>query len=320
MSFLASLFLSGGLLAFKPNLGFENSNIASYNRTTQWGDYNRLRADLTLEHQSISSLILRCQVDNETRYQEHPASLTNKSSVYRAYLQYSGEKHFISIGRQRVPFGVGRIWNPIDQFNPINAQAIESGERVGTEAIRYEYAISQLSDIDITVSANKQAARIKGFLEYADLALVGVYDNDQDLDIIGWEAEGELFTSGIELRSEGGRFHNRINGNNHVEFIIGAEYGFASSLTLLTEYQYNDQTKIDHLGLTASYQFDPLWTAQMISIINLDDCSHFTAPSIEHSLSDEMTISAGVNLYHGNNPDEFGQKADLYYLRWFVHF
>ena len=320
MSGLANIFLTAGLLAVQFDYGLENTNIITCDEYDRLGDYNRLRADINLDHPELDGFSAKLILDNETRYNEQPSSFTNKSKIYRAYLEYAGEKHFWVIGRQRVPFGVGRIWNPIDVFNPINSLAVEADERTGTEAIRYEYALSPLTDFDITISRGKGAARIKGYLEFADFALVAVTDNDNDRDIIGWEIEGELFASGIELRSEGGGFHNRITGKRHTEFICGVEYGFANSLTLLGEYYFNDKTRIDHLGCTVSYQPASLWSMNLLQIINLDDHSLFISPSIEYSLSDEMIISGGVFIYHGDSGDEFGLQADQFYLRWFVHF
>ncbi|MCK5437673.1 MAG: hypothetical protein KAI90_06645 [Desulfobulbaceae bacterium] len=320
MSGLANIFLVAGFLALQFDYGVENTNIITCDEYGRLGDHNRLRADINLEHPELDGFTARLILDNETRYSEQPTSFTNKSKIYRAYLEYGGEKHFWVIGRQRVPFGVGRIWNPIDVFNPIDSLAVESGERTGTEALRYEYALGPLANFDITVSRDKSAARIKGYLEFVDLALVGVADNDNDRDIMGWEIEGELFATGIELRSEGGCFHNRVTGKRHTEFIYGVEYGFANSLTLLGEYYFNDKTRTDHLGCTISYQPASLWSMKLLKIINLDDHSSFIAPSIEYSLSDEMTISAGVFIYNGGSDDEFGLQADQFYLRWFVHF
>lgn len=315
-----NLFIFAPFLAFDFNYGVDNTNILSYNKATYAHDYNRLRLENTLEHKEYSALLAKVIIDNETRYSYQQKSITNKTKVYRAYLEYAGEKHFIVLGRQRVPFGVGRIWNPIDVYNPIDSFSIETDERKGTEALRYEYAMSDLSNFDITVSKEKSAARIKGFLKYADLALVGVVDSENDRDIIGYEVAGELFETKIELRSEGGSFHDRNNGERYTEFIFGADYGFRNSFTILGEYKYNDETKTDYFGTSLSYQPTPLIILRLLNIIQLKDLSFFTAPSIEYSLSDEMTVKGGAFIYNGDDTDEFGIPPDSYYLNFYVHF
>ncbi len=319
MSVLTNVLMAG-LLGIVPGLAIENTNIGGYEEQYHGIDYNRLRADLTLEHETYTDIFARVIVDNETLYTSTPSSLENDTSIYRAYLQYRGNRHFWSVGRQRIPFGVGRIWNPIDVFNPINVEAIEPDERPGTDSIRYEYAFSDLSNIDATVARDKGAIRVKGFLEYADVALAGVWDEENDRDIIGWELEGQLLETGIELRSEGGSFHNRTTGDRYLDFIIGGEYGFANSLTLLAEYRYLEETYNDYIGVQASYQPAMLWLFYLLLVENLDDNSGFIAPSVEYSLSDEMTLSAGAFMYFGNEDDEFGQEPNRYYLQWFIHF
>ncbi|MCI5207503.1 MAG: hypothetical protein D3910_01625 [Candidatus Electrothrix sp. ATG2] len=309
-----------GMLGISPELALENTNILGYDQAQYTTDFNRLRADLSLSHEKYQDVVGKVIVDNKTRYTASPGSLQNKTSVYRAYVQYRGMKHFWSAGRQRIPLGVGRIWNPIDLFNPVDSEAVEPDERTGMESLRYEYAFSELSNLDATLARDKAAMRIKGYLEYADVALVGLVDEENDRDIIGWELAGRLPNTGIELRSEGGSFHDRSSGERHTEFIIGAEYGFANSLTLLGEYKFSDEDAGDYLGAMLSYQPAMLWVCSMIGITSLEDSSGFVAPSVGYSLSDEMTLGLGAFLYYGDEEEIFGSAADRYYLRWFVHF
>ncbi|MBU4263723.1 MAG: hypothetical protein KKC76_17855 [Proteobacteria bacterium] len=320
MSFLASMVAAAGVLALVPQYSLENTNIFGFDEDSRFVDYNRLRADISVKHEKYEAFAAKLTIDNEAAYIERPYSLTNDTSIYRGYLEYHGETHFWVIGRQRIPLGVGRVWNPIDIFNPIDSQSVEPQERPGTEALRYEYAVSQLANFDCTLSRDKGEARLKGYLDYADVALVGLYDNDADLDIIGWELEGELFASGIELRSEGGSFHDDATGSRHTEFIAGAEYGFVNSLTVLGEYRYSDETKSDDMAISLSFQPEILWTVTCLGVENLNDHSFFIAPSVEYSTGNESTLSAGAFLYHGSDRDVYGGYADRIYVRWFVHF
>ena len=318
MSVFANTVLAG-LLSFSPELALENSNILGYQKDYYTVDYNRLRADLSLENENHPDFFGKLILDNETLYTANPSSIGNNSSIYRVYFQYRGRDHFWSIGKQRIPLGVGRIWNPIDVFNPIDSEAVETDERTGTDSIRYEYAVSELSNIDVTLADGKGAMRGKGFFEFADVGLVGIWDKDNGRNIVGWELEGQLLETGIELRSEGGVFFDQTGGGEQLNFIIGAEYGFASSLTLLGEYNYSDATG-NYLGMIVGYQAAMLWHFSLLVISNLDDHSSFIAPSIQYSLSDEMTLSAGAFFYSGSDDDAFNREHNRCYLRWFVHF
>ncbi|MEN8257999.1 MAG: hypothetical protein ABFS09_09080 [Thermodesulfobacteriota bacterium] len=319
MSMFVSL-LAASLFAVTPELTLENTNIASYDEVRHWTDFNRFRVDLSLVHQQYENFSAKLIVDNESRYVERPSSLVNKTLIYRGYLQYRGQTHFWTIGRQRIPFGVGRVWNPIDVFDPIDFQAKETGERRGTEAVHYEYAVSRLANLDLTGSREKLAARLKGYLEVADLALLAVWDDENDRDIIGWELEGEIGETGLEVRSEGGSFHDRLDHERYTEFIFGAEYGFANSLTILAEYRYNDESQLDYLAGQFSYQFSMLWSSQILGVVNLDDHGTFISPSFNYSAADEIILNAGALIYHGGNDDEFGIQADQLFLRLFIHF
>ena len=320
MSFTSSLAVAAGIWSLTPQLALENTNIFGFDEDARFVDYNRLRADITVAHEKYEALAAKLIIDNEAAYIQKHYSLTDDTSIYRGYVEYRGETHFWVIGRQRIPLGVGRVWNPIDIFNPIDVQSVEPQERPGTEALRYEYAISRLANFDCTLSRDKGEARLKGYLDYADVALVGLYDNDAKFDIIGWEVEGELFDTGIELRSEGGSFHDDATGSRHTAFIVGAEYGFVNSLTVLGEYRFDDAMQSDDLAMSISFQPKILWTVSCLGVENLNDHSFFIAPSVEYSTGDESTLSAGAFLYQGNDRDVYGGFADRIYVRWFVHF
>ncbi|MEW6521586.1 MAG: hypothetical protein AB1461_19480 [Thermodesulfobacteriota bacterium] len=320
MSFPVSLAAAAGLLALVPQYSLENTNILGYAEESRLVDYNRLRADLTVTHEQHEAFAARLIIDNEAAYIQQPYSLTDDTLIYRGYLEYRGETHFWTLGRQRIPLGVGRVWNPIDIFNPINSQSVEPQERPGTEALRYEYAVSRLAGFDTTLSRDKGEARLKGYLDFADVALVGLYDNDAKRDIIGWELEGELLDTGIELRSEGGSFHDDATSSRHTDFIAGAEYGFANSLTVLGEYRFSDEAQSDDLAVSLSFQPEILWTVTCLAVQSLNDQSFFVTPAVEYSAGDEMTVSAGAFLYHGGSREVYGPYPDYVYLRWFVHF
>ena len=282
---------------------------------------NRLRFQGLAGLETIPEVSATLILDNNTLSLCDPdtLSLENRLSIYRAYLEYAGEKHFVVLGKQRVPFGVGRIWNPVDVFNPIDSFSVEPDERKGTSALRYEYAINQLSNFDLTVSRHKSAVRVKSYLAGADIALLAVVDTAGQLDIVGWELEGELFETGIELRSEGGLFHDRSSGERHFELVLGGEYGFAGSLNLLGEYLYNDETHAGLLGLSASYTVSLLLSMQFTAVVALSDHSAGFIPAVVYSLGDDMSISGSVIYYHGNSGEEFGDQESQYVLRWFIH-
>ncbi len=302
---LSLLILSTLLCAVELKTNLENSNILGYKDTLGTTDYNRIRLSLDFYHDSYQEMSAKLILDNENTYNFKTKNNQNKSLIYRGYLRYSGEKHMLTLGRQRVPFGVGRIWNPIDIFNPINITSIETDERIATEALRYEYAINSLSNLDVTLSHKKQAARLKGYLDVADVALVLL--KDEHREIIGYEIEGEF--KSITLRSEGGYFSDTKN----YRYIIGAEYGFENSLIILTEFYHDRALHTKQLALNLNYQYSALLNMNFLTLKNFQNSAIMIAPSFSYSLSDESTVKLGAFV---------SDKAleNQYFIHYFVNF
>lgn len=298
----------------------ENTNLLGYGTSGDWRDFNRLRYNGQLNHTNYPNLYVSVSADFKVDYATTNHSLQTDFSLYRANLNYQGEKTLLIIGRQRIPFGVGRIWNPIDIFNPIISTSVEPDEREGSDALHAEYSIRDLAIIDATVAEDKAALRAKGYLEYADCALVGVYDGDKNQLILGWELEGELPATGLELRSEGGFFYDQDTEETWGSGILGAEYGFTNSLNILAEYLYDGERKNNEAGLTVSYQLNMLTQLTCLFIANLDDESKFLSPAINYSLSDEMTLTLSFFLYSGDKGTLYGGGEDAVVLNWFAHF
>ncbi len=304
-------------LEFSGDLQLENNNIATF--VEEISDFNRLRLEGFVELENTVPLKATLIIDNNSSYIRPGGSFENEVDLYRAILEYQRETHSIFLGKQRVPLGVGRIWNPIDVFNPIDITSVEPEEREGTDSLRVEYYPSSLSTMDITLAKDSAAGRFKSFFNAFDLAVVGIYDDEEDVTILGWEIEGEFWQSGIELRSEGGLFVATSSSDIRAECILGIEYGFPNSITLLGEYYLNEEDSGDSLALQFSVQLSPLLTVGLLTIISIEDQSTFFAPQVQYSLSDEMSLDVGVFLYSSDFDDVYAGE-DLAYVNWFIHF
>jgi hypothetical protein len=287
---------------------FENSNILTHQQDAGVVDYNRFRLYLDFEDKRWEDISAKIILDNENRLYFKSGQNRNKSSIYRAFLNYTGEKHLVTIGLQRVAFGVGRIWNPIDVFNPIDITAVETNERKGVEAFHYEYAINSLSNFDLTLSKKKQALRVKGFLDVADIAFILIKDDKNSLDIVGYEAEGEL--GDITLRSEGGVFFKK-DYKTYYKYILGAEYGFENSLVVLGEFHHDTNIASRQLALNLSYQPSALWHINFLTLCDVNAENIMFSPSFSLSLSDESNLQVGGFITN---------KEDRFFVHYFINF
>jgi hypothetical protein len=260
----------------------------------------------------------------------------NRFKLYRLYGEYIKDRHYVTAGLMRAAFGVGRIWTPVDFFNPLNSLSIETDEREGVFGAMYEYALSDLSVIQFVVAENhdettKKAVRLKGYLEFADFAVLG-YDSEA-MRFTGYELDAKVGETDFAFRSEGGSYTDKILDTTYTKYILGADYGFENSLTILVEYLYNGlkadplavldvNSHRDHnyLGTVLGYQPSPLWVLSFTAIENLDDESYFLSPNAVYSLSDESDLTIGMTGFGGDKTSEFGAYPDTYYLRWYHHF
>jgi hypothetical protein len=276
---------------FSYDLGIEEVNIL-----TSKYDYNRLRGKLNIEK---NDFLFKLLADNENIYNYEEKLSSNTNRIYRMYLQYSDDKNLFIIGKQRVFLGVGRMFNPIDVFNPIDITAIESSQRKGVESIRYDYAINDLSNISFVSSEDKRVVKLKGFLEVGDFGVIFIRDEEFKKDILGFEAEGEI--QGITFRSE-------IKVEKEVDYIVGSEYGFENGFNLLFEYR----NSTNELGSVMSYPINLLTTINITAIKNLKYKSWFTLLNVDYSLTDDIDISLGGLIY--------SDEEDVLFLKLFMEF
>jgi hypothetical protein len=104
-------------------------------------------------------------------------------SLYRGYLSFESEGLEAVVGRQRIPWGVGRLWNPIDRFNAIRPLALQPDESPGVDAINTRILFSDFSQLQLVFAPgresrdHKYAARLQGMAGNIDYGLVaGVFD------------------------------------------------------------------------------------------------------------------------------------------------
>lgn len=319
LSFL-SPSISSSALPLQIDAFLENTAIVQTLSSGTWQGLNRLRLDTLTTIEGYEQFAFTFLGDAILFYDSDVDRIDDDLSIYRMYGSYDGEQVRIVAGKQRIPFGVGKIWTPVDIFNPIDSTKIETDEREGTDSIRGEYSLNDLSIIDATVSEEKSALRLKGFLELGDVALITQYDTEHEQAILGWELEGDPSGTGIELRSEGALYYDRDSDNTTVQAILGCEYGFPNSLTLIGELYHDGQKDEQSLGLIANYQVNMLTTVSLLTIVNLDDESFFLSPSLQYSISDEMTLDAGLFINSGKGGTSYGDSPQTIFVKWFAHF
>ncbi len=279
---------------------------------------------LSGDHGSISDYIDRLYLDQEFSF---PNGASGK----------------LVLGRQRISWGTGRVWNPTDIFNPINPADFGKIEKDGADAASMTFYLGQLTDLQLVYNAeyhfftSNYAARFRTNIIGYDLAvLAGLLDRRV---ITGGDFAGNVWTAGI--RGEGLVSQDPSkSGGYYVNWILGMDYQFTSRLYGLFEYYHNGEGTLnrfdynltglyegrilnlaeDYLALSATYQLTALTTVMASSISNFNDGSGYLAGTISYSASDNTSFSVGTLYTYGKTFTEYWYYPQAYYLKLETYF
>jgi hypothetical protein len=171
-------------------------------------------------------------------------SLIVNSIMDRLWLNYSKENWDITVGRQRVNWGLNTVWNPNDLFNALDYLDFDYEERPGSDAIRVQYFIGAMSSLDVAYKFAEDRKNDVGAIKYKfnthtyDIQLLaGKYQQDLAAGI-GWA--GNIKQAGF--KGEGTYFVpfdsiGDVSGS--LSFSTTLEYGFKKGWTGMVSYLLN---------------------------------------------------------------------------------
>ena len=312
-----------------------------------WDDSRlALEYEVTTLFQSASSVFLetpetsRRQITSLRWMPVRTPHLDISHFVDRLYFRQNLSSISIVVGRQRIAWGTGRIWNPTDLFNPINPASFDKIEKDGADAVSLKYYVGNFTDLETVYNPENEfrqsnaAARFHtNFAEYDMSVLGGIFDRDP---VIGGDFAGNLFTAG--LRGEG---IARFEGKSTIgKYIVGLDYQLTPKLYALIEYQFNGEGKNErtayelqrlltgellnlarhYVAVSATYQLHPLVTAGATWNVNLDDVSGFVAPTVTYSITSNADLTAGGLLTYGGDLSEYWYYPLSVYARGTLYF
>lgn len=193
-----------------------------------------------------------------------------RAKIHSAYAKLVTGDLTLSLGRQQIRFGSGRLWNPLDILNPVSPTGIEGAEeQKGTDALRAEYFIGKTSDISVVIDPKRKKdnisygdistettnlfARFKTNLMQTDFAVLGGLVTDRNvygIDISSIVMDGTLRGSVINVKPR-----KIENGKSYIQSSAGYEYTFSSGLYFLMEYFYNQNGMNSNPDLKTAYQW-----------------------------------------------------------------
>jgi hypothetical protein len=164
--------------------------------------------------------------------------------LYRGWLRYETDSFEVTLGRQRIALGRGRLWNPSDVFNPIPPLAIEADQRIGVDAalarahLPAGFGLSAIVAPERNLSGyrTRSALRLELSRRQLDAALMVARLGPDSL--LG--ADFALDLAGAGLRGEATETW-RDDGSHFPQVVGSVDYTFplGESLYVLVEHFYN---------------------------------------------------------------------------------
>jgi hypothetical protein len=234
-----------------------------------------------------------------------------------------------TVGRQRVAWGTGRLWNPTDVLNPYAPTAIERDERPGVDAVLLSRPLGRLGRIQ-AVHARYAAGR-------STLGRVGFHLAGTDVAAMGGDSRGRMIAGaefatqalGAGIRGEAAWLPR--DGGQPAEFraVLSADRLIRGpgNLTVLVEAFHDSSGETDparydarlaasgrrfslgrdYLGATLGYDLTPLLRAELLSIANLYDGSAFLDARLAWSARENVELVWGGNIPAGPAASEYGR-------------
>ncbi len=178
-------------------------------------------------------------------------NLVIQSVVDRMLVQYSTIKWDVTVGRQRINWGINNIWNPNDIFNAYNFLDFDYEERPGNDAIRVQHYLKDNSTIEFAYKpADADNQSIGAVLykfnrkKYDIQFLAGVFNTDIVVGA-GWA------------------------GSIH-------ELGFKGEISYFhPKKQFTDSTGVISASVMADYTFKNNWYVNLSFLFNSDPSNSF---------------------------------------------
>jgi hypothetical protein len=277
-----------------------------------------------------------------TRLIANDSSYLAVSNIDRANIRYTTGKFEVTVGRQRVNWGIGFIWTPNDIFNSFSYFDFDYEERPGSDAVKLEYYTGTTASVQVVGSLNSnKRPTIAGMYrfnkwEYDLQFLAGMMVNDL---VVGGGWAGQI--KGAGFRGEISYFipaDHPMDSTGQLEATVDADYTLKDGLYLHAAVLYNStgttgpaggynyliNTNISVKDFTlaryslfaeVAYPITPLIRADASAIFNPSDKSVFAGPSVDISLSNNWHLLLLSQLFYGDTGTEFGGFGKIWYAR-----
>lgn len=265
------------------------------------------------------------------------------TTIDRLNFKYTNDKFEAIVGRQRVNWGIGMVWNPNDVFNIYSFFDFDYEERPGTDAAVFRYYRTYASQIEVVAAYNQDlessavALLYKSNYKGYDIQGIVGYQNEYLVAGTGWSG----FVKSLSFRGEGTYFHGQQSGLTN-EFVgtVDMDYSFENQTYVQFSYLFNTN------GLNArraNYQntifsqersiltlspskhtffvsymkpITPPLAVTVSAMVNPRDGSFFAGPGVNWTMSDNWSVLLSGQMFIGDTQTAWGGYGQYFFLRF----
>jgi hypothetical protein len=240
---------------------FIQDNLVHHRFNVEWRPHDRWRfrgdlrnriffGDLVKATPNYAALIDNVNNDyfNLSRVLIDNPSLVAHGMIDRLYAEYSHEQWEVRLGRQRINWGIGTVWNPNDIFNAFAFTDFDYEERPGSDALRVKRYTGFAGSVELAAKMfdTWDEAVIAGMWRfnrwtYDFQLLAGLMERDLALGG-GWA--GNLGNAGLKgemtyFLPMKKAFANYQHGRSSFALTLGIDYNLSNGLYLNSGYLFN---------------------------------------------------------------------------------
>ncbi len=264
----------------------------------------------------------------------------------RLALRYRTGNWDFTLGRQAVSWGSGRVFQPMDLFNPFAPTNVDRDYKAGDDLFLVQRLFGNGSDLQLlavgrrdadghfTGQAGSVAAKWHGFAGNGEVELLAArHVTDQVYGAtVRWPLGGALArTDVVATRLREGDWELSVVLNADYSLEIGGRLAY-----VFVEYFHNDfgvaelpdsavalprrlrerlergelfNLMRDYLAVGGTYEWHPLWNQSFTVITNLADGSSLVQSQITFDPDESQRLDLGVVVPLGSRGEEYGGVA-----------
>ena len=263
----------------------------------------------------------------------------------RLSLTWQKQHWDVTVGRQRVNWGITTAWNPNDLFNAYNFFDFDYEERPGSDAVRVRYFTSGMSGFDLAISQGKDSVSTIAALLYRfnrwgyDFQVLGSWYKDDVALGAGWA--GSIGETGFKGEATWFQPRKSFGDTSGVlSLTLGSDYSFeggwyVGGAFLYTSSGSDDAEALEQLAaqqLSAkmlmpfkysvlgqvSKQITPLFTTNLSLIYCPGADAFIVFPVLAYSVSDNWDANLVAQSFFAPQNDKFKNRSNalIFRLKW----